>query len=425
MNTARVRRIVLATLIGGASLVAGTSHDIGAANPTTDAELSIGDGCTGSQAHLIILASGGSVGQTFDLTVDGSVVDTVGPNSYATPEPDVSDGVHTIGLVFNGDVIQEVVYAVSCGDPVIAVAPACDGDSGILRVSAAAGTAGDTDMYLDGDLFIEGFGNYGFAQDVEYIPDGTYEVAFTVTGQASPYVFEDTITVDCAVGSGAKPAYYDVQSWCDDPPVVTVELISFTYGERFNIDIDGVRRHSNVFAEYYEMVVSPGGRHVVVTNNLGRTVYDDYVLVACGSMPAVAAKAVCTSGTGTLYVKTADTDAFTYDVSVDGVQLAGWNDAPSTDGQWESLGVAADGLRTVLVEWSGAGSGSTQLSVDVNCLAAPGSGSNLTSDSGSGAGTGTGLLQETGSETGPMLLIASLFVAVGAALLASRRTRTA
>jgi len=404
-----MRRIVLATLIAAAGLAVGTTQ---AATAATDAVLSLGNYCDGTQAVLVIDIINGS-GETFDVKLDSDLLlDNVLGGNHS--ESDVADGIYTIALLdVTAEIVQEAIIGLSCGEPKVDVSHYCEGDMGTLDVVAVAGSAsGQLDLYLDGQIFESGLSDSPWGSSFDAIPEGTYVVGVKSAAQPNEYAFEETVTIDCVEGDGAKPAVAEVEGWCDDT-TIGIEIFSFTYGERFDILVDGLEEFSDVFADYYEVGTTSGAHQVVVVNNDGDTIYADIVLNPCDG-PAAAARAACaTEGTGELFVKTLGGKGYTYSVSVDGQPVADWQDVSDTGGEWESLGVFPMGEHTVLIEWTddSEGQGSEEVTVNSDCT---------NDDAGSGAELPVG-----GSDTTPMMLIAGGLLLAGVGLLTARRLRTA
>jgi len=136
------------------------------------------------------------------------------------------------------------------------------------------------------------------------------------------------------------------------------------------------------------------------------------VPVAC-DMPYLDTIAVCVEGEGHLLMLIAYEYETEIAVYVDDTQtpVPGWDQAEDTNFLYLDLGTYAEGPHAVYADWAdyeGSEEWYFQTTVTVAC-----------DDAGSGAG-----IPPTGGSTS-MALIAGLFVAAGAALLVTRRLRTA
>ena len=405
-----MRKLLVATLLVGLGLTVGTHG--GASAGGDGPGLSLGAYCEGDNGSLNINISGGTDGQLFDILVDGNpVAEDMGPNSSAPGVP-VADGTHTVILqLIDGTLIDEQIVGSGCGEPVIAIEAACDDGFGALSVlTNENNSAFNYAIEVDGLLYRDGIGNSVFPEQYGPFPDGTYSITVNAYGPSETSVTEE-IEIDCVDGDGGQPAVFEVDTYCDGTGYISVEIQSFTYGELFSITIDGTLYQDEMFSGEHEISgMSDGALHVVITSTTDGVVYDDVILVACIA-PEAAAKATCEAGVGELWFKSlVNTNGYSFFVSVDGVDVGMWQDAPDTEGLWESLHEFPEGDHTVLIEWTHdeEDDGSDEFLVTVDCV-----------DDTSGTP-----LPDSGSNTTPLLLAAGLLVVAGLGMLGLRR-RTA
>lgn len=400
-----MHRLALATSVIALSIAVGVA---GTASAATDGNLSLGQSCNGSQASLTVNINGGQ-GQQFDVLLDGNTIIN-GINGNSGTQVQVADGVHSISLVYAPDgVVQQATIGVSCGAPAVAAFEVCINAFGALHVISVPGTAGQLDLYIDGDLADPGLGDSTWGNDYEGFPDGTYLVGVKIAGQDN-FVFQEAVEIDCVQGEQGQPATVDVSTWCDSP-TIQLKLDSFTFGERFTITVDGTEKVSDVLFGYYSFDVAGTANRVVVTSSTHGVIFDDDILLACEN-PVATARATCEAGVGTLWFKSlANATGYSFFVSADGQPIAEWQDAGDTEGQWVSLGEFAEGDHNVFIQWYHveAPDDSAQLVITVGCV-----------DDGSGTP-----LPDSGSNTTPIMLLAGGFVLAGSVLLLSRRTRHA
>ena len=401
-----MRRAILTTLIVATGLV-GAGHDQASA-----AGLGFGSFCEGGIGNLNvnIYDDGNPAPAPYDIWVDDDnlpAAENVALDTTTTIG--LSDGIHTITVTDdNGDIVRTVKVGLSCGEPVGDATATCVADRGALHVIAINGTGPSLDLYLDGALYLTDLNNSNAGDDYTGIPDGTYVVSLRPNGQPNVVVYSQEITVDCVQNDQPSPATVSVKLFCGDESELSMLISTVNSAERFNISLDGQAKFTNAFWGEYTVVTTAGAHHLVVTNNSGATVYDDYLLFACNG-PLAVAKSACVDGHEQISLKTAEQIPYSWNVSVDGTAVPSWQDVPSTDGDWAVLGTFAAGQHTVLVEWNHveAADGSQELIVTSDCL-----------DSGSGAG-----LPQGGSETTPMLITAGLLILAGFGLVSLRRPR--